>query len=169
MQLQAAFDGREEAAELIEAFLPGINRDGKYQRADSLVTWARENEAAIKRQRRESLQGMWEVLPQQRVVPKLTDTFDELARSNPLVLLPALQRKRRLLKENTDATQRAKEEQLAKKKYALLLAEIIKEAKLPLEQQLEGVDHAHHPRLRNEHDDMTHNHHSHQYYPKSER
>ncbi|CAE7351564.1 unnamed protein product [Symbiodinium sp. CCMP2592] len=139
-QLHAAFDGREEAAELIEVFLPGINRDGKYQRADVLVTWARENESAIKRQRRESLHGMWEVLPQQRVVPKLTDTFDELARSNPLVLLPALQRKRRLLRENTDATQRAKEEQLAKKKYALQLAGILKEAKLPLVQQLEGVD-----------------------------
>ncbi|CAE7235577.1 unnamed protein product [Symbiodinium sp. CCMP2592] len=140
LQLHAAFDGREEAAELIEVFMPGINRDGKYQRADVLVTWARENESAIKRQRRESLHGMWEVLPQQRVVPKLTDTFDELARSNPLVLLPALQRKRRLLKENTDATQRAKEEQLAKKKYALQLAGILKEAKLPLVQQLEGVD-----------------------------
>ncbi|CAE7243210.1 unnamed protein product [Symbiodinium sp. CCMP2592] len=139
-QLHAAFDGREEAAELIEVFLPGINRDGKYQRADVLVAWAQENESAIKRQRRESLHGMWEVLPQQRVVPKLTDTFDELARSNPLVLLPALQRKRRLLKENTDATQRAKEEQLARKKYALHLAEILKEAKLPLVQQLEGVD-----------------------------
>ncbi|CAE7632161.1 unnamed protein product [Symbiodinium sp. CCMP2592] len=139
-QLQAAFDSRDEAAELIEVFLPGINRDGKYQRADVLVAWAQENESAIKRQRRESLQGMWEVLPQQRVVPKLTDTFDELARSNPLVLLPALQRKRRLLRENTDATQRAKEEQLAKKKYALQLAEILKEAKLPLVLQLEGVD-----------------------------
>ncbi|CAE7222603.1 unnamed protein product [Symbiodinium sp. CCMP2592] len=139
-QLHAAFDGREEAAELIEVFLPGINRDGKYQRADVLVAWAQENESAIKRQRRESLHGMWEVLPQQRVVPKLTDTFDELARSNPLVLLPALQRKRRLLRENTDATQRAKEEQLARKKYALQLAEILKEAKLPLVQQLEGVD-----------------------------
>ncbi|CAE7237781.1 unnamed protein product [Symbiodinium sp. CCMP2592] len=134
------FDSREEAAELIEVFLPGINRDGKYQRADVLVAWAQENESVIKRQRRESLQGMWEVLPQQRVVPKLTDTFDELARSNPLVLLPALQRKRRLLRENTDATQRAKEEQLAKKKYALQLAEILEQAKLPLVQQLEGVD-----------------------------
>ena len=28
LQLQAAFDGRDEAAELVEAFMPGISNEG---------------------------------------------------------------------------------------------------------------------------------------------
>ena len=72
--------------------------------------------------------------------PKLADTFDELARSNPLTLLPALLRRKRLQRENTDATQRADEEKLLRKKYALQLAEVIREAKLPLAEQLREVE-----------------------------
>ena len=83
---------------------------------------------------------MWETLPQRAAKPKLAEAFDELARSNPLVLLPALQRKRRLMRDSTDASQRAEEERTARKKYALLLADVIKEANLPLRQQLEAVE-----------------------------
>ena len=44
-----------------------------------------------------------------------------------------------MARESTDATQRAEEERLARKKYAIQLARIIQEAKLPLQQQLAGV------------------------------
>ena len=139
LQLQAAFDGRDEAAELVEAFMPGISNEGKLQRADILVEWAREQGHTLKRQRRESFFHMWETLPQCRAAPNLPEAFDEMARSNPLVLLPALQRRKRMARESTDATQRAEEERLARKKYAIQLARIIQEAKLPLQQQLAGV------------------------------
>ena len=49
LQLQAAFDGRDEAAELVEAFMPGISNEGKLQRADILVEWAREQGHTLKK------------------------------------------------------------------------------------------------------------------------
>ena len=139
LQLHAAFDGREEAAELVSAFWPGISDEGRNQRADVLMSWAAANGASIKRQRRESFNRMQESLPRCKGKPQLAAAFDEIARDNPLTLLPALQRKRRQMRESMDATQRAEEERTSRKKYALQSGGIIREAKLPLIEQLAGV------------------------------
>ncbi|CAE7543714.1 unnamed protein product [Symbiodinium natans] len=139
-QLEAAFDTDAEAAELVEVFLPGISTEGRRERAQLLVDWAGRQGQLVKRLRRESFQGLWETLPVRSVHSDVSKEFDELARQNPLSLLPGLERRRRAARTNLDSAKRAQQESDEREKYTLLLADVIRQAKLPVVAQLDAVN-----------------------------
>ena len=70
----------------------------------------------------------------------MSEVFDESVKQNPLALLAALDRRKKAMPSDLDANQRAETEKLALDEYAMLLADIIKNAALPLVAQLEAVD-----------------------------
>ena len=63
-----------------------------------------------------------------------------MARQNPLSLLPGLERRRRAARTNLDSAKRAQQESDEREKYTLLLADVIRQAKLPVVAQLDAVN-----------------------------
>ena len=139
--LEAAFDDDEGARELLRLLLPGIAPEGLEARTQILVKWRDQCQRPSKVLRRDSFIGMMEQLSSRMGrVPTLQETYASEARMNPLVLLPGLERRRKALRTDRDASQRAEHERLAREKYTALLADVIKEAQLPLVAILSEVD-----------------------------
>ena len=139
LQLLAAFDSEDEVKELISIYWPGMGPDGVRERVKTLLKWSAENAKAGKRRRREILRDSLETLPTRPARPELATSFEEATRDNPLVLLEGLARRKKLLRSEADPAQRANEERVAREKYAVLLCGFIKEAKLPVTEQLQDV------------------------------
>ena len=139
LQLRASFDSEAEASDLINLYWPGIGTDGVKERVKILLQWSSDTERAVKRRRREILREALETLTTRPVRPDLAESFDQSTRENPLVLLEGMARRKKAMSGDADPTQRAAEERTAREKYALLLAGFVKEAKLPVVDQLQGV------------------------------
>ena len=138
--LEAAFDSEDEAGELSSLVFSGISAGGLADRKRALMHWKDRVQGAAKRMRRDAFTSMVEKLPGSQEVQSLTEVFASETRKNPLVLLPGLDRRRKALKLDKDATQRAEQEKLAREKYALLLCQVIQSAKLPLVEILSGIE-----------------------------
>ena len=129
----------EEAAELVGALWPGISAQGCDQRAQLLMEWSKEAQREHKRQKRLGFFKILETLPGQAADRSVSEVFEESTRQNPLALLAALERRKKIMPLDQDASQRAEKEKLAREKYAVLLADVIKGASLPLVAQLEAI------------------------------
>ena len=139
LQLAGAFDTVEEAAELVGALWPGISAQGCDQRAQLLMEWSKEAQREHKRQKRLGFYKILETLPGQAADRSVSEVFEESSKQNPLALLAALERRKKIMPLDQDASQRAEKEKLAREKYAVLLADVIKGASLPLVAQLEAI------------------------------
>ena len=120
-QLEAAFDSEDEAGELISLVFSGISAGGVADRKRALMHWKDQVKGDAKRSRRDAFATMLEKLPGSREEQSLTEVFAAETRKNPLVLLPGLERRRKALKLDKDATQRAEQEKLAREEVCLTL------------------------------------------------
>ena len=119
--------------------MPGISAQGCNLWAQLLVDWSKEAQRAHKRQKRLGFFKIMETLPGQTVSRSVSEVFEESLKQNPSALLAALERRKQILPLDQDASQRAEKEKLAREKYAILLADVIKGAALPLVAQLEAI------------------------------
>ena len=139
--LEAAFDDDRRGQRTSQASAArdrtrgpgGSNADpGKVERSVSKAVQSVEERLLI---------GMMEQLSSRMGrVPTLQETYASEARMNPLVCCRDWRGGRKALRTDRDASQRAEHERLAREKYTALLADVIKEAQLPLVAILSEVD-----------------------------
>ncbi|CAE7193938.1 unnamed protein product [Symbiodinium sp. CCMP2592] len=140
-QLHYDFDDSEGARKLVEVLVPGLGAGNVQLAVDQLVKWHKEGASSVLRAKRIARAGLSESLVGQHTVPASTisEAYDKLAHSNPLSLLPAIERARKARENSVDPSKRAAEERAAKAKYATLLYSFLVEARAPIVDILKEV------------------------------
>ncbi|CAE7244397.1 unnamed protein product [Symbiodinium sp. CCMP2592] len=140
-QLHYDFDDDRGARRLVEILLPGMGASNLQLAVDQLVKWHKEGAGVVAHAKRVARAGLMESLVGQHTVSAsaTSEAFDRLAHSNPLSLLPAIERARKARENSVDPSKRAAEEKAAKAKYAMLLYNILVEAKTPIVEILKEV------------------------------
>ncbi|CAE7249029.1 unnamed protein product [Symbiodinium sp. CCMP2592] len=140
-QLHYDFDDDRGARRLVEILLPGMGASNLQLAVDQLVKWHKEGAGVVAHAKRVARAGLMESLVGQHTgsASATSEAFDRLAHSNPLSLLPAIERARKARENSVDPSKRAAEEKAAKAKYAILLYNILVEAKTPIVEILKEV------------------------------
>ncbi|CAE7560223.1 unnamed protein product [Symbiodinium sp. CCMP2592] len=140
-QLHYDFDDSEGARKLVEVLVPGLGAGNVQLAVDQLVKWHKEGASSVLRAKRIARAGLSESLVGQHTVSASTisEAYDKLAHSNPLSLLPAIERARKARENSVDPSKRAAEERAAKAKYATLLYSFLVEARAPIVDILKEV------------------------------
>ena len=130
--LEASFDSREEASALLRGMDPSLSDSTLDTLADALFSWKEGVITRIRTSRRAAASRLLEV-PVEKPLSSvaLCQSYDSVARQNPLALLTTL-RKRKGLERQMDKESRATLEADQRKEYAIKLAGFIREAKLPV-------------------------------------
>ena len=140
-QLYYGFDDEEGAAQLVGSLMKGWSQANIKASAGLLHQWQLKGAGTMNSATRVARDRMSESLLGQHVVAAgaISEAFDRLANSNPLSLLPAIERARKAREHRIDPATRAAAERDAKAKYALLLFNFLVEAKAPIVTILQGV------------------------------
>ncbi|CAE7332120.1 unnamed protein product, partial [Symbiodinium microadriaticum] len=140
-QLHYGFDDEEGAAQLVGSLMKGWSQANIKTSAELLHRWHLKGAGTMNSAKRVARDRMSESLLGQHVVAAgaISEAFERLANSNPLSLLPAIERARKAREHSIDPATRAAAERDAKAKYALLLFNFLVEAKAPIVTILQGV------------------------------
>ena len=140
-QLHYGFDDEEGAAQLVGSLMKGWSQANIKTSAELLYQWHLKGAGTMNNAKRVARDRLSESLLGQHVVAAgaTSEAFDRLANSNPLSLLPAIERARKAREHSIDPATRAAAERDAKAKYALLLFNFLVEAKAPIVTILQGV------------------------------
>ena len=132
--LHLLVQSREEFVDLLRGIAPHITASERTNLGDVFVGWSGEVERSRRAKRRRILDDMVlsnDVAAQNKYAATV-EAYQCLAKSNPLSLLDGLRKKGRAKDRMFDQASRAAEERRLKGEYALKLATVIREAKLPV-------------------------------------
>ena len=140
-QLHYGFDDESGARELVEMLMKGWPASNIATAVEQLCKWHVEGTSAVSGAKRVARDRLSESLLGQHTVPAgaVSEAFEKLAYSNPLALLPAVERARKAREGNIDPATRAADERAAKTRYALQLYNFLVEAKAPIVKILQEV------------------------------
>ena len=139
LRLQAAFDNEEECTVLLHDFFPDMVDEQSRNISAELVHWQSMQVTAFKRMRRSSVEDTLFRLPTGQA-SDIRLQFTAISQSSSvLVLEEAAKKKQRKYKEEAPDA-RAKKADEERRKYAMLLANLIKSAKLPIAQLIGTLD-----------------------------
>ena len=140
-QLHYGFDDESGARELVEMLMKGWPASNIATAVEQLCKWHVEGTSAVSGAKRVARDRLSESLLGQHTVPAgaVSEAFEKLAYSNPLALLPAVERARKARAGNIDPATRAADERAAKTRYALQLYNFLVEAKAPIVKILQEV------------------------------
>lgn len=138
-----SFDTREEAESIVLSFCSeAVCTLRLEQVVDRLMEWKLQTEPWVRRAKRLKVSSfnsfLWsEAAPQSRTC---TQVFEDITHSDPSIMLELAKRVVKRERSQTDQVSRASKEERDRKRYALELACIIKEAALPITYQIELLD-----------------------------
>ena len=133
LRLQAAFDNEEECTVLLHDFFPDMVDEQSRNISAELVHWQSMQVAAFKRMRRSSVEDTLFRLPTGQA-SDIRSQFTAISQSSSVLVLElAAKKKQRKYKEEAPDA-RAKKADEERRKYAMLLANLMKSAKLPIAQ-----------------------------------
>lgn len=138
-QLQAAFDDSESCVELLRAGFPDAVDEVLANTAAILVVWQQDHAHAFKRMRRSMAESSLYRLPRAQEFD-VRHSYDKLSKTSFgfLLELNAKKKQQKYREEPPDA--RAQRFNAERKKYITLLANLIKEADLPVVQVIAALD-----------------------------
>ena len=136
LRLQAAFDNEEECTVLLHDIFPDMVDEQSRDISAELVHWQSLQVTTFKRMRRSSVEDTLYRLPTGKA-SDIHSHFTAITQSSSVLVLElAAKKKQRKYKEEAPDT-RAKKADEERRKYAMLLANVIKSAKLLLHNSLE--------------------------------
>ena len=138
LQLDAAFDNDLESLQLVQSIFPDMVAEDVMDVVAILMVWKETGDRSFKRARRQVAdQAMF--LPLSSELISVQDVYRRLSQTNVLSLIETHTKKRqRVLR--LEAETRAKRADADRKKYNLLLAQVIIDAELPVVALIKTLD-----------------------------
>ncbi len=138
-QLHAAFDTEDDCCELINSAFPMMVEEDVRNAAATLMVWSGNSGAALKRARLGAVSDVFARLAGHDDTTTIQDSFASVSKSSSLILLElgAKKKQKRYKEEPPDI--RTRKADLERRKYARLLANLFKEADLPVVHVLRTV------------------------------
>ena len=138
LHLDAAFDNDLESAELVQAIFPDMVAEEVMDLVAILMIWKESNVRSFKRARLGVVEQAM-VVPLQTQGCSVQDAYKRLVQTNVVSLIDAhTKRRQKVLK--LDAESRSKRLDVERKKYTLLLAQVIMDAGLPVVALIQTLD-----------------------------
>ena len=137
--LQAAFDSEDECCELISSAFPLMVEEEVRNAAATLLVWSGNSGSALKRARMSAVSDVFTKLASQSVSVSLQDSFASVSKSSSLILLELGAKKKQKRYKDEPPDIRTRKADLERRKYVRLLANLFKEANLPVVQVLRTV------------------------------
>ena len=129
LHFDAAFDDDLSASELLQSIFPDLVAEDVMDLVATLMVWKESSGRSLKRARLETVQHVM-YLPLHSPADSVQTVFKRLTQSNALSLIEAhSKRRQKILKMEADT--RGKRLDAERKKYSLLLAQVIIDAQLP--------------------------------------
>ena len=138
LHLDAAFDTDLESAELVQAIFPDMVAEEVMDVVAVLVVWKESNVRSFKRARLQVVEQAM-VVPLQTQGCSVQDAYKRLVQTNVVSLIEA-HTKRRQKVLRLDAESRSKRSDVERKKYTLLLSQVIMDAGLPVVSLIQTLD-----------------------------
>jgi hypothetical protein len=139
LQLQAAFDDEDGCSALLHGMFPDMVDEDVRNTSAGLVHWQASQSAAFKRLRRCVVDDSLFRLPPGRACD-IQEQFTNISQSSTVMVLEmAAKKKQRKYKEES-ADARSKKVDEERKKYSILLSNVIKQARLPVVQLINTLD-----------------------------
>lgn len=139
LHLQAAFDDEQDCIDLIKVEFPDIIDETLRDQAASLMLWQSSLAPAFKRARRTCVSDLSSKLRSPEIFT-LHDKYRDLLQTNSSVVLEMLAKKRQRKYKDEAPDARARRFESERRKYALPLAGVIKQARLPIAPIIEALD-----------------------------
>ena len=138
LQLDAAFDNDLESLHLVQSIFPDMVAEDVMDVVAILMVWKETGDRSFKRARRQVAdQAMFLPLSSESI--SVQDVYRRLSQTNVLSLIETHTKKRqRVLR--LEAETRAKRADADRKKYSLLLAQVIIDAELPVVALIKTLD-----------------------------
>eukprot|EP00435_Cladocopium_sp_Y103_P008878 s4940_g2.t1 len=130
LQLDASFDSDVDANALVQSVMPDVNPEDAANLVAMLLVWKETSQRSFKRARLETVSHVIFQMPVSSQV-SLQDAFKRISQTNVLTLIESHAKRRQKLFK-LEAESRAKRVDAERRKYSLLLAQIISDAKLPV-------------------------------------
>ena len=131
--LDAAFDSLEECEDLIVSGFPGMIAEDVRNVATTLMVWKEDNNRALKRARVSvAMSCMYPSTIGATYHVDLQNEYKSILSSSSLCLLEAHAKRKQSKYKEEPADARTKRFEREKQKFALLLAEMVREANLPV-------------------------------------
>ena len=141
LHLEAAFDLDLGAAELVQSIFPDMVAEDVMDQVAILMVWKDNSSRSSKRARLEVVERAF-YLPLQPAGSSVQDVDKKLVQTNVVSLIEA-HTKRRQRVSRLDAESRSKRADVERKKYTLLLAQVIIDAGLPVVALIQTLDDPH--------------------------
>ena len=141
LHLDAAFDLDLDAAELIQSIFPDMVAEEVMNQVAILMLWKDNNFRSSKRARLEVVERAL-YLPLQPAGSSVQEVYKKLVQTNVVSLIEARTKKRQKVFRQ-DAESRSKRADAERKKYTLLLAQVIIDAGLPVVALIQTLDDPH--------------------------
>ena len=139
--LDAAFDSLEDCEELITSGFPGMVAEDVRNVAATLMVWKEDNSRALKRARVSvAMDCMYPSTIGATRHVDLQDEYKSILSSSSLCLLEAHAKRKQSRYKEEPADARTKRFEREKQKFALLLAEMVREADLPVAATINKLD-----------------------------
>ena len=138
LHLDAAFDLDLDAAELIQSIFPDMVAEEVMNQVAILMLWKDNNFRSSKRARLEVVERAL-YLPLQPAGSSVQEVYKKLVQTNVVSLIEAHTKKRQKVFRQ-DAESRSKRADAERKKYTLLLAQVIIDAELPVVSLIQTLD-----------------------------
>ena len=138
LHLDAAFDLDLDAAELIQSIFPDMVAEEVMNQVAILMLWKDNNFRSSKRARLEVVERAL-YLPLQPAGSSVQEVYKKLVQTNVVSLIEARTKKRQKVFRQ-DAESRSKRADAERKKYTLLLAQVIIDAELPVVSLIQTLD-----------------------------
>ena len=148
-QLEACFDDDLSCQELVTSGFPDMNPEDIANIVGALLVWKQDSQRAFKRARSSVVQTVLSGIPLSSVDSgRLQSEYKQITSSSAMILLEGHAKRRHQLYKGGPADIRSQRFDRERKKFALLLGNCIKEAGLPIVQQIALFDDPHEAWLR---------------------
>jgi len=138
LMLEAAFDNDVEADSLVHSVLPDVIPEDAADLVASLLVWKEFSQRSLKRARRDVVTHVMFQLPASST-ETVQDAYKRITQTNVLTLIES-HTKRRQKPFKLEAESRAKRADTDRRKYSLLLAQVIIDAQLPVAALIHTLD-----------------------------
>ena len=139
--LDAAFDSLDECEGLIASGFPGMVAEEVRDIATALMLWKENNRRGLKRARASLVERcITDLTCVQQHVANIQDEYKSILASSALCLLEGHAKRKQQKYKEEPADARSKRFESERKKFALLLSEMIREAGLPVADTINKLD-----------------------------
>eukprot|EP00435_Cladocopium_sp_Y103_P048179 s357_g14.t1 len=138
-RLDAAFDDEDGCDSLISCSFPSIVDELKHDTVAQMMVWKLDLQRALKRHRKDVASSVLYRLPSPSSV-SVHDEYTRLTKTSVLCILEMHSKRRQRKYKEDPPDVRSKRFESERKKYALLLAQVISEANLPVTALVQTLD-----------------------------